>query len=816
MPQGINWLEQLARDVRFGVRNLSKTPGFVASAIISLALGIGATTSLFSVIYGVILHPFPYAHPETLYSFYATVPGKHFAFTPSTPEGYLEIQRRVPAFSDLLASSISDVTWTAIGEPQRLRGNFCSTNTFRVMGVKPLLGRYILPRDGDADAQAVAVLGYKFWQRQFNGDPHVLGRKLRLNDRIRTVVGVMPKRFMWRGADVYLPVVFERGHAVEDASNSFFIGRLRPGATLAEARSQLYPVLAEMLTTVTGTHVKAIKVVLQDFYDTFPSGIRTSLWILFGAVGVLLLIACANVSSLLLARSAARSREMAIRLSLGAGRFRIVRQLLTESALIGLAAGALGVLIAFAGLHLILSITPPDTIPDEAEVTLNWAALLFTLLISLASALLFGLAPAFQAGRSNVSAALKAGGRGMSGLFGETRLRNFFVVAEVALSMVLLVSASLVIRTLLHLERLPVGAQPEKVITMTIPLSDRAYATKEARNNFCLRLLEKARQIPGLTEVGLSDFLHPFVYFETAVAAPGHPANSSARSVVSEVSSDYTKLVNVHLLQGRRLSPADVEGARRVAMVNQKFAATFFPRGDSVGQSVHLKELHPPSDPVAEETVTIVGVLSDIPNEGLGEKVQPEVYVPFTLTGYRGLSVILMARSALSPVSLIKPLEAAIHKLDPDQPVMEIRTYREWLDLRGYAEPKFSVFLFGVFAGLGLVLTALGIYAVTNYSVLRRTQEIGLRMALGAQRGGILSMVVGSGARLIALGVAIGLAASFATAGLLKGMLSGVSPFDPLSFCAVVALLFSIGLAACLRPALRAARIDPMQALQYE
>ena len=816
MPRGANWLEQIARDLHFGVRNLSRTPGFVASAIISLALGIGATTSLFSVIYGVIIHPFPYSHPETLYSFYATVPGKHFAFTPSTPEGYLEIQRRVPAFSDLLASSISDVSWTGIGEPQRLRGNFCSTNTFRVMGVKPLLGRYILPRDGASEAQAVTVLGYQFWQRQFNGDPHVIGRKLRLNDRIRTVVGVMPKRFMWRGADVYLPVVFERGHAVEDASNSFLIARLRPGATPAEARSQLYPVLAEMLTKATGIHVTELKIILQDFYDTFPSGLRTSLWILFGAVGVLLLIACANVSNLLLARSAARSREMAIRLSLGAGRFRIVRQLLTESALIGLAAGALGILIAFVSLHLILSITPPDTIPAEAEVTLNWAALLFTLVISLAAAFLFGLAPAFQAGRSNVSAALKAGGRGMSGLFGETRLRNFFVVAEVALSMVLLVSASLVIRTLLHLERLPVGAEPEKVITMTIPLADRTYPTKESRNNFCLRLLENARQIPGLTEVALSDFLHPFVYFETAVSAPGHPATSSARSVVSEVSSDYTKLVNVHLLQGRRLNPADIQGARRVAMVNQQFASTFFPRGDSLGQSIQLKELYPPSDPVPEETVMIIGVLIDIPNEGLGEKVQPEAYVPFTLTGYRSLSVTLMARSALSPVSLVKPLESVIHKLDPDQPVMEIRTYREWLDLRGYAEPRFSVFLFGVFAALGLLLTALGIYAVTNYSVVRRTQEIGLRMALGAQRGGILTMVVGSGLKLITLGIAIGLAASFAATRLLRGMLSGVSPFDPLSFFAVVLLLFLIGIAACLWPALRAARIDPMRALQYE
>ncbi len=808
--------EQFIHDLRFGVRNLSKTPGFAASAVFSLALGIGATTAIFSVIHGVILDPFPYSHPETLYSFYATVPGQHMYFSPYTPDGYLEVQRRVPAFSDLLSSTISDVSWTGIGEPQRLRGNFCSVNTFKVMGVKPLLGRYIVPSDGAPSAEPVAVLGYKFWQRQFAGDPHVIGRQLRLNDKIRTVIGVMPKRFMWRGADVYLPVVFEKGHPIEDVPYLFVIGRLRPGATLAEARTELYPVLADMLTRATGIHTTKLQVVLRNFYDTFPSGIRNSLWILFGAVGVLLIIACANVSSLLLARSAARSREMAIRLSLGAGRFRIIRQLLTESTIIGLIAGALGVLLAFLSLHLILSIVPPDTIPDEAEVSLNWPVLFFALVISLAAAFLFGLAPAFQAGRSNMAGALKAGGRGLSGLFGETRLRSIFVVAEVALAMVLLVSASLVIRTLLHLERVQVGAQPEKILTMTIPLSDRRYPTIQSRDNFLLHLLDRSRQIPGLSDVAVNAFLHPFIYFQTTINAPGQPANSHTPVLVSQISSDYPKLVNTHLLEGRLLTRADIEGARHLILVNRKFASTFFPKGDVLGQSIQIKELHPPSSPSPNETVTIIGVLSNLPNEGLGETIQPETYVPFTLTGFQQMSAILLARSALSPSSLIKPLEAQIHKLDPDQPVMEIRTYREWLDLRGYAAPKFSVFLFSVFAALGLLLASLGIYAVLNYSVLRQTQEFGVRMALGAQRSNILGMVVRSGTKLIAFGVVLGLIASLAATGLLRSMLSGVSPFDPISFAAVVLLLFLIGIAACLRPALRAARIDPMRALHDE
>ncbi len=812
----LKFLDQLAQDVRFGVRNLAQTPGFAASAILSLALGIGATAAIFSVIHGVILDPFPYSHPESLYSFYATVPSSNLYFSPYTPESYREVQQRTHAFSDLIASTISDVSWTGSGEPQRLRGNFCTVNTFRVMGVKPLLGRYIVPEDGKTDAAPIAVLGYKFWMHQFNGSRDVIGRQLRLNDKVRTVVGVMPKRFMWRGADVYLPVVFGPGHLQEDVQYINVMGRLKPGVTRAQAAAELYPVLQDMVTRLTGEHAAKLRVLLQDFYETYPSGIRKSLWILFGAVGVLLIIACANVSSLLLARAAARGREMAVRLSLGAGRFRIVRQLLTESALIGILAGVLGVLLAFVSLHFILAIVPPDTIPDEAEVTLNLPVLLFALAVSLAAAFLFGLAPAFQAGRANLASVLKTSGRGMSGTFGETRIRNAFVVAEVALAMMLLVSASLVIRTLLHLERMQVGVEPEKVLTMTIPLSSRRYATVEARNNFFLQLLDRAQQVPGLQSIAFNEFLHPFIYFGAMVTVPGSTHTARTRIAVSQISSGYPESLNAHLLEGRLLTPADVRGARRLAVVNRKFVSTFFPKGNALGQSVHLLQIRPPTSPQPDETCVIVGVISDVPNVGLQERVLPEAYIPFTLTGYKGTSATLLARSVLSPASLIKPLEEQIHKLDPDQPVMEIRTYREWLDLRGYAEPRFSVFLFGIFASLGLLLACLGIYAVINFSVLRQTQEIGLRMALGAQRPRILQMIVGSGAKLLCAGILLGLAGSLAVTHLLRGMLSGISPFDPLSFGVVVLVLLVFGLVACARPALRASKIDPMIALRYE
>ncbi len=814
--KGAMCLEQLISDVRFGARNLAKSRAFAASAICSLALGVGATTAIFSVIYGVILNPFPYAHPESLFSFYATVPDKNYYFSPDSPDGYLEVQQRTHAFSDLIASTISDVAWTGSGEPQRLRGNFCTVNTFRVMGVKPLLGRYIVPDDGQPEAAPVAVLGYKFWKRQFNGDRSIIGRKLRLNDKVRTVVGVMPKRFMWRGADVYLPVVFQKGHFAEGVHFIFIMGRLKPGVSPAQARTELDPILREMILGETGEREPKLRVVLNNFYETFPSGIRQSLWILFGAVGVLLLIACANVSSLLLARSAARSREMAVRLSLGAGRFRIIRQLLTESAIIGLAAGLLGALLAFVSLHSILAIVPPDTIPDESEVILNLPVLLFTLVISLGAAFLFGLAPAFQAGRSDLTGALKSSGRGVSGAFRESRIRNIFIVAEVALAMVLLVSASLMIRTLLHLERVQVGAKPENVLTMTIPLSERRYPTREARNNFYLQLLDRARQTPGLSEVSLNQSVHPFVYFGTFALVPGGNSKAKTPVVVSQISAQYPRMVNTRLLQGRLLTDSDIRGARRLAVVNQKFASFFFPQHDALGKSVQLLEFHPPPDPAPNENFEIVGVVSDLPNVGLTRETRPELYVPFTTSGYQELSATLLARGVVPPHSLIRPLEAQIHAIDPDQPVMEVRTLREWLDLRGYSEPRFAVFLFGIFAALGLSLAALGVYAVINYSVLRQTQEIGVRMALGAQRSSVLRMVVGSGAKLLAFGAILGVVGTVSVSHFLRSMISGVSPFDPISFIAVILVLFAIGLLACVRPALRAAQIDPMVALRYE
>lgn len=812
----ITWAEQLLQDIRFGARNVAKAPGFATSAILSLALGMGATTAIFSVVYGVILDPFPYSHPETLFSFYASQPDRGSRFYPYSPAHYVELAEHNRVFENLIASTISDVFWTGTGEPLRLRGNFVTVNTFDVMGVKPLLGRYIIERDGKPDAPQVAVLGYKFWQRQFGGDRNVIGREMRLNDKVRTVVGVMPRRFMWRGADVYLPVVFQRGQAVQGVRTIFIMGRLKPGVTQAEASTALHPVMADMLTELTGEHGTKFRVLLDNFYETFPSGMRRSLWILFGAVSLLLLIACTNVSSLLLARATARAREIGVRASLGASRLRVVRQLLTESSLIGLTAGVLGALLAYGSLHAILAIVPPDTIPDESEVSLNVPVLLFTLAVSLMAAFLFGLAPALQASRANLADVLKSAGRGMSSAFGEGRLRNGLVAAQVALAIILLVAASLVLKTLLRVEQVQIGSRPERILTMSIPLPERRYPTRDSRNAFFRQLIERVQAIPGVDTVAVNESVHPFVYFGGAAVVPGSAVREKGRVVVSQISSEYPELTNLHLRQGRFLTPADVNGGKNVAVVNEKFSKFYFAGKSPIGEVVKLSNLLIPPARLTNDTFEIVGVTSDAINVGLQRETLPEVFIPFTVTGYLGISPTLLASGKVPPLSLVKPIEDKVHDLDRDQPVMEVRTLRQLLDAWGYSEPRFSVFLFSIFAILGLTLSALGLYAVMNYSVIRRTQEIGLRMALGAQRSNIHQMVVGSGVKLLGIGAGAGLLASISLNRLIGTMLWGVSPFDPLSFAAVIGIVFVIGLLACLRPALRASHLDPTVALRQE
>jgi predicted permease len=804
------WAGQFVRDLRFGVRSLAQVRGFTAIAIGSLALGIGGSTAMYSVIHAVILDPFPYKDPDRLMS--VSVQGERGGNGSYYPiDQFVDIAQRNTVFSGVVASTWSDVTWTGAGEPQRLRGNHCTMNTFDVMGVAPLVGRAPGPADAAEGAEPVTVLGYKFWQRQFGGDPGVLGRKLRLNDKVRTVIGVMPQRFMWRGADVYLPDVFHAGQPVEGERTVHLLGRLKPGVTRDQALSGLKPLLDDMAAAHPDDFPKKWRIRLRNFGETFPSDIKDSLWILFGAVGLLLAIACVNVSNLLLSRGAYRRREIAIRGAMGAGRLRIVRQLLAESLVLALAGGAVGVLLAYAGLRGIIAVVPPNTIPDEAHISLNAPVLLFTLVVSVVVALLFGVAPAFQLAGRDLLTPLREAGRGVAGGARQRILRSALVVAEVALSVVLLVGASLMIRTLLSIQGADLAFHPDRILTMRIPFTEQRYPDANRRNAFLQDVLRRMQGAGGVLAVGINSGLPPVYNWSFSVVAVGSSLQENRPVLVQQTNADYPRVMGLTVLQGRFLSEGEVDARTHSIVVNQALVRRYFPTGEAIGRLIRIPRLRTPPFNVSDDSFQIAGVVNDAVNNVSTNERLPEMYMPYTILGR---SDRIFALGAGRPEALATALKAQVYAVDAAQPLMDVKPMEAVLGESAYARPRFNLLLFAVFAVLGMTLALFGIYGVISHSVAQQTREIGIRIALGAGFGQVMGMVLGGGARLLAVGVAVGLAASLASVKLLKGLVSNVSTFDPYSFAAVALLLFGAGMFASFWPARRAAHVDPITALR--
>jgi predicted permease len=808
-----SWLDQARQDLRFGARSLAASPAFTGLAVASLALGIMATTAMYSVVHAVVLEPFPYQDVHELVSVRVADASRPGGRTSYSIDQFLEIAERSTVFEGVIASTISDVVWTGAGEPRRLRGNHVTTNTFDVLGVPSLLGRAAGAADGAPGAAPVVVLGHRFWQRQLGADPGVLGRELRLNGVVRTVVGVMPRRFMWRGADVYLPTVFERGRTVDDVRFVHLLGRLQRGVTGARAEVDLRPIIADLQRREPDQFPEQWRVSLLPFEETFPSAIRQTLWILFGAVGLLLLIACVNVSNLLLSRATARHREMAVRAALGAGRGRLLRQLLTESLLLALAGGALGVLLAQGALRALIALVPPDTIPDEAEIAINAAVLAFTVVVSALTAVVFGLAPAWHSSRTELADALKESGRTVSGGVGQALVRNGLVVAEVALSVMLLVGATLMMRTVLALQDVDLGIRGDRLLTMRIPLPAQRYPDAARRTAFFQELLRRVAALPGVEAAALNTSVHPFGNWNVPVEVAGRAEPDGRPVLLHQVSADYTRALGIPLVSGRLFDAAEVERGRPLALVNEAFRRRYAGGADALGLVVRVPRLRSASFAVADPTFQVVGVVKDTLNRGLTEEVRPELYVPNTLTGAADRLSVL---ASTDPAALTGAVRAQVDALDREQPVTDVRTMQSALESFVFAGPRFTLALFGVFAALGLGLAVVGVYGVVSHAVARRTQEIGVRLALGATSRRIAGMVVGGGLRLVGLGVLLGLAGSAAAARALRQLIWNVSPFDPLSFAAVSAVLVVVGIQACLRPALRASRVDPVSALRYE
>lgn len=808
----LTWLHQWLQDLRFGIRTFVRTPGFTTLAVLSLALGIMATTAMYSVIHAVVLDPFPYKDVDALMSVRVWDPGQRGYRTGYRTDQFLEIAERNTIFEGTIASTISDILWTGDGDPQRLRGNYGTPNTFLVMGVPALLGRPYLPDDGRPEAAPVVVLGYRFWQRQFGGDPSVVGRQLRLNDKVRTVVGVMPKRFMWRGADVYLPVVFARGTVVEGVTNVHLLGRLKPGVTEAQAEADLNPIISDLARKEPTQFPHTWRVGLLSFKETFPSSIRDDLWVLFGAVGLLLMIACANVSNLLLSKAAGRQREMAVRAALGGSRLRLLRQLLTESLILAVAGGVAGTALAYGALRAILTLVPPNTIPDESEIAVNVPVLLFTLVISAATSVIFGLAPALHTCTRDLANPLRSSGRGVAGGAAQALLRKGLVVAAVALSIMLMVGASLMVRTVLAISRVELGFRPDRVLTLRVPLPDRKYPEPARRVLFFQEALRSIASVPGVTAAAVNTTAHPFGNAGWPVEVPGMPA-AEQPLIMHQVSEDYTKALGISIVKGRLFTSADVEARRQIALVNQAFERTRLAGGAAVGRIVRIPRLKLPPIGASDDAVEIVGVVGDTLNRGITDELLPEIYIPYSLLGAANRVVV---QTAGDPTGVTRAVVERIYKIDPEQPVTEVRTIEAFLNDFIYAGPRFNVVLLSVFAGLGLALAVVGVYGVMSHAVAQQTREIGVRIALGAEPGSVARMVVKSGAALLLAGIALGLAGSVFATRLLAQQIWQVSTFDPISFVAVSGILLVAGLQACAWPAWRAARTQPIVALRQE
>ena len=806
----MTWLEQLAGDVRYGMRGLARTPGFTLLAVLSLGLGIMAVTAIYSVLYAVVLDPFPYKDVDNLTSVRVSNAAARGGRTGYSTDQFLEIAGRSTIFEGVIASTISDVLWSGNGDPQRLRGNHGPFNTFDVMGVPPLLGRTPTAEDAKPGAEPVTVLGYRFWQRQFGGDPNVLGRQLRLNDVTRTVIGVMPKRFMWRGADVYLPITFERGKVVEGVRNVHLLGRLKPGITAAQAEADLRPIITDLKQQYPREFPDQWRVGLLRFTETFPSSIGRDIWVLLGAVALLLLIACANVSNLMLARASARQREMTVRVALGASRGRLIRQLLTESLLLALTAGVVGTALAYAGLPAILALVPPDTIPDEAEIALNTSVLLFALAISALTSIICGLAPALHTAGRDVSNAMREASRSLAGGSRQAITRKVLVVAEIALSLVLLAGSSVLLRTFIDLGRIDLGAPPDRLLAFRVPLAQQRYPDATRRTAFFQELLPRIGSTPGVEAVAVNSGLHPLGNMWLPAEVVGYPAIGDPVQT-HPVSAGYTRTLGIRLAAGRLFTDGDVESAQRVALVNERFVRTRIPDCPPLGQVVKLWRLKDPPFNLANHSFQIVGVVHDTPNAGLSEPTMPEIYVPFSVTGTANVVVV---RTSGDPADVTRSVVSQVYAVDAAQPVTNVATVAQLLKDEEFATPRFNLVLLSVFAIVGLALAVVGVYGVMSNAVAQERQEIGVRMALGADAGTIARMILARGARLLLAGTAIGLLASVAAGRWLAGAVWRVSGVDPLAFAAVAALLMIVGLAACYWPARRAARVDPLLAMR--
>jgi predicted permease len=808
----------LIQDSRYGLRRLRKSPGFTAVAVLTLALGIGATTAIFSVIDGALLNPYPYKNADRLAT--PTVfSADQFRAWRLPAAAFVDFKERNHTFDDMFGLVYHQFRFTSSRSAEEFPGGWVTPDTFESLGIAPLLGRPLITEDAKPGASPVFVISYNLWTELFHRDPKIVGTICTLDATRMTLIGVMPRRFQIGGVDLWLPLEITRDTFVPGAglvSNEIWtVGHLKTGVSPETAAADLQLIAAPFQINDPIYFPPHFRIVVNTL-NSQPVGrdFKLGLFALMAAVTMLLLIACTNVSNLLLARATTREKEFGIRSALGASRLRLTRQLLVESFSLALASCALGCLFAYAGLKAIVAVIPADTVPPEAVITLSPMALLFSLGATILTTLICGLAPVLHALRVDTQIALTTTGKGVSAGFRHGRLRSALVIAEVALSIVLSIASGLILQTLFALQNVNLGFNPSKVVYADIAWPEGRYDSAQQKHFLFRKVLNRLAQFPGVLASTETSFFPPYTFGWTTVVITGKtpPLNRNTASIFC--TEGYFQTLGLPLLRGTLFSQNDVDSVRRVVIVNQSFVRDRFGQENPIGRQVRFSDYETwpdwPRDPYFE----IIGVVGDAKNSGLQDPPRPEIYLPATLTGAAGGG--LMVSTTAYPPAVLQQIRTEVSTADPNLAVGESGTIATRLEHYYFARPRFLFITLCTFAAIAIVLVAVGVFSVISYTVAMQAHEIGIRMALGAQATQILSLVVNQGMRLILCGILIGLFASYFLTRVLSSQIWGVSTTDPYTFAAIASLAFFVGILACLIPAHRASRVDPMVALRYE
>jgi putative ABC transport system permease protein len=816
-----NQLDTFVRDLRFAWRGLRKDRRFAFVAIFALALAIGASTAVFSVVDNALFEPFPYKDQRSLvipkimdvdrgadeYRSFFTIPEMR------------EIQRQNHVFSAVVANSWDDFIYSASGTSTRFAGDYVTPGSFEFFGVAPLRGRPVEDADYRPGNPPVFVLRYNTWLTKFAGDPSIVGKSFTLNGVSRTLIAIMPPRFAWGGAELWVPTSLQEAESMRGYDSRRYWGvvaRLKPGVSILQANADLRVIAQSLSAAYPQDYPKHFDTDVERFaHAVVPQRFRRTLYVFLVAVGLLLLIGCGNVANLLLARAITREKEFAVRTALGASRGRLIRQLLAESLLLALGGAFWGTLLAWAGVR-VLAISMPDfTIASETVIVMNTAVLVFALVAGVATVFLFGLVPAIQSSRCDLQDALRDAGKGLSGTAGRSRLRNSVIVLEVALSLTLLFTAGLFLRSFVALTRVQLGFRPDHVLLARIPLLPDRYKNSEQIHHFYRPLLDRLYHVPGIEAATVISTPPPFENDRVELEIPGKTHPEKWYTAAQLVSEQYFTVLRRTFREGQPFSDTEVADARHVAIVNEAFRRQYFPTEDPIGRRIRLPELETmPDEPIRDASFDIIGVVDDAKNGGLQDRVAPEMWFPYSV--HARFASGLLIRTTDDPTAIINTVAREVWNIDPSAALADPAPLEKSLETFGYAQPRFGLSLVTVFAVLGLLLVSIGVYSVMAYSASRRTHEFGVRVALGARAGDVLGMVLRQGLGLLLAGAALGLAVSLVAGRLLRAQLWGVSQYDVLTLSAVIALLLLVGLAACWVPARRATRINPVTALRCE